>query len=90
ARLQEAEVSLLSHQASVNYCRQNIEDTNICGGAQGAVFLHNSGWPLICVIDGHYKPAGISSWGSDKWHPESPVVYPKVSACRHWISAVTS
>ncbi|KAM9293397.1 LOW QUALITY PROTEIN: ovochymase-1 [Morus bassanus] len=44
-------------------------------------FFHgDSGWPLICVIDAHYKLVGIASWGSDRCHPESPTVYIRVSA----------
>ncbi|NXJ59680.1 CTRA protein, partial [Rostratula benghalensis] len=92
-RLQEAETSLLSHQACANYWGQNIEEANISGGDVEAGFFAwygDSGWPLTCVNDRHYKLAGISSWGSDKCHQESPIVYPKVSACGHWISAVTS
>ncbi|NXP09514.1 CTRA protein, partial [Thinocorus orbignyianus] len=90
-RLQEAEISLRSHQVCVSYWEQNIEEASICGGVvRAACCVGDSGWPLVCVIDRHYKLASISSWDSDKCHLESPVIYPKVSACGHWISTVTS
>lgn len=38
ARLQQAEISLLSHEDCANYWGQNIEETNICGSAVGAAF----------------------------------------------------
>ncbi|NXU25456.1 CTRA protein, partial [Thalassarche chlororhynchos] len=91
ARLQQAEISLLSHEDCANYWGQNIGATNICGRAAGAAFyMGDSRWPLIHVIDGHYKLVGIASWGSDKCHPESPTVYTRVSAYRHWILSVTN
>ncbi|KAF1446968.1 CTRA protein, partial [Pygoscelis papua] len=90
ARLQQAEISLLSHEDCANYWGQNIEETNMCGRPVGAAFCMDSGWPLICVVDGRYKLIGIASWGSDKCHPESPTVYTRVSAYRHWISSVTN
>ncbi|NXW04571.1 CTRB1 protein, partial [Fregetta grallaria] len=90
-RLQQAEISLLSHDDCANYWGQNTGETNICGRAAGADFcMGDSGWLLFCVIDGHYKLVGIASWGSDKCHPESPTVYATISAYRHWISSVTN
>ncbi|NWU58215.1 CTRA protein, partial [Dromas ardeola] len=86
ARLQQADISLLSHQACANYWGQNIEETNIGGRS----LLRDSGWPQICVVDGHYNLAGIASWGSDKCHPELPAVYIRLSACGHWISSATN
>ncbi|NXQ80050.1 CTRB protein, partial [Nyctibius grandis] len=91
ARLQQVEISLLFHENCANYQGQNIEETNIRRRAAGADFcVGDSGWLLICVIDRHYKLVGIASWGSDKCHPESPTVYTRVSAYRHWISSVTN
>ncbi|KAM9638327.1 LOW QUALITY PROTEIN: ovochymase-1 [Morphnus guianensis] len=53
-------------------------------------FQGDSGWPLICVIDGHYTLFGIANWDCDKCHPESPTVCTRVSAYRQWISSVTN
>lgn len=38
AGLQQAEISILSHEACVNYWGQNIEETKICRTATGAAF----------------------------------------------------
>ncbi|XP_026719332.1 transmembrane protease serine 3-like [Athene cunicularia] len=89
ARLQQAEISLLSHEAYASYWGQNTEETNICRRAVGtAFFMGDSGWLLICQIDGHYKLVGIASWGHEKCCSESPVVYSSVSA--YWISSVAN
>ncbi|NXW54782.1 CTRA protein, partial [Eurystomus gularis] len=86
ARLQHAEISLLSHETCASYWGQNTKGTNICGRAVGAAFCTgDSRWLLICVIDGHYKLVVIASWGCDKCHPESLTVYTRVSAFRQWI-----
>ncbi|NXE18241.1 CTRB1 protein, partial [Ardeotis kori] len=91
ARLQQAEISLLSHEDCANGWSQNIEGIDICGRAVRAAFCTgDSGWPLICVTDVHCKLAGTASWDSDKCHPKSPTAYIRVSAYRHWISSVTN
>ncbi|NXW31825.1 CTRB1 protein, partial [Phaetusa simplex] len=98
AGFQQAEISLLSHQACANYWGKNIEGTNIGDSSLlspslsslFSLFQGDSGWPLLCVIDGHYNLAGVASWSSDKCHPESPTVYTGLSDCGHWISSVTN
>ncbi|NWW98890.1 CTRB protein, partial [Caloenas nicobarica] len=88
AKLQQGETSLLSHKACVNYRRQNIEETNICGRLVRAAFgTADSGWPLICGIDRCYKQIGVANWGS-RCHSKSPRACTRVSAHRHQISSV--
>ncbi|NWS51716.1 CTRB1 protein, partial [Chunga burmeisteri] len=62
ARLQQAEISLLSYEACANCWGQNIEEIKICRRAVEAGFCTGgSGWLLICVFDGHYKLVSTAS-----------------------------
>ncbi|NWW90980.1 CTRA protein, partial [Rhynochetos jubatus] len=87
ARLQQAEISLLSHEDCAKYWEQNIEETNICRRASKVAF-----W-MVCrrhSVNAVLHTTGTQSHGSDKCHPESPTTYSRVCACRHWISSVTN
>lgn len=50
----------------------------------------DSGGPMVCLKDGVWKLAGVTSWGYGCANSYSPGVYTNVAYYRDWVNTVMS
>jgi len=90
--LHKVDIPVISNSMCNYYLGRNmVTSTNLCAGyRQGGkdACQGDSGGPLVCKVDGHWKLAGIVSWGFGCGQRNAPGVYTRVSSYLNWISQV--
>ena len=97
--LKEVDVPVVSN----GECEHNLRRTRLgpyyqlhhgfmcAGGERGKDACEGDGGsPLVCEVNGHWKVAGLVSWGIGCGQPGIPGVYANVAYYRQWIDSIIS